>query len=180
MAILAKGDRIHSLSIFLFYPGLQISDGTHPQWWRRIIFAQSCDSHTDLFQNYPHRHTRKCFTSIWSSLIPDKLTRRINYHNPPLSLTSTVAINFNVSSCCWFPKPSFKVPYCWNVFKMEISSCHFLVFSLAVIYYLKYKIKISQTKRHYYIIYASVVQISAFSQFCHTFYFLWVFMLFSI
>ena len=48
---------------------------------REVLFAHSTNSHANLFQKHPHRHTQSVLQAIWASLSPVKLVHKINHHN---------------------------------------------------------------------------------------------------
>ena len=57
---------------FLFYSGPQQTKWCPPIMMKANFFTQYNDSHSNLFQKHPHRHTQK--------YSPVNLTHKINYH----------------------------------------------------------------------------------------------------
>lgn len=71
-------------SVFLLYLGLQLIGWSPRSLGRAICFTQSTNSHANLIQKHPYRHTRdSIWPNIWSPYGPVQLTH-INHHICPI------------------------------------------------------------------------------------------------
>lgn len=67
------------------------------------IFIQFIDSNDNLFQRYPHRHTRNnVLPAIWASVSPLKLAHKISHHTEYTRFSITTRISSQTSVYCLF------------------------------------------------------------------------------
>lgn len=96
MSQLKKRERICPSFAFLFYLGPQQIGRClprQPSLRKTDLFTQSADSHADLFQKHPDRHTQKyCFASYLGFPSPNQVDTKISHHRLGVFLTRKIKV----------------------------------------------------------------------------------------